>query len=364
MGKAGAPLILLMSLVLRMFSFKILKPSKKIIIIDLHLIGDIVLLTPLLKSISQGYPNHHLTLVAGNWACEILKGDILVDEIIQFTAPWVKKTGFRGYFDMFNIVKKLRQTPWDIGIDVRGDVRQQFMLAAIGANRRISFNFTGGGVFLTDIVPDDGKLAHLANHHQRIAEYLGILKSSDIYQPFLSITPDEHKNFKDKIPYIGFHFGASVPLRRLPIDTAIKLINSLSTRKYSLILFSTPEEQQFIDIILSLLPQNVRENVSVWSGNLRDLIIKISFAHKVIAMDSGVAHISAALGIETHVIFGPNLPEYVAPIGKNVHVIESKGLSCRPCNQKKCVNPVYQACMLNLEDQLLIRGKNAISISG
>ena len=58
-----------------------------ILIFDFHLIGDIVLLTQLLRVVRQAYPNAHLVLVAGPWAKEILHGTAWVDEIIPFAAP-------------------------------------------------------------------------------------------------------------------------------------------------------------------------------------------------------------------------------------------------------------------------------------
>ena len=60
------------------------RDPKTILIFDFHLIGDIVLLTPLLRAVRKGYPVARIALVAGPWAQEILKGTGWVDEVIPF----------------------------------------------------------------------------------------------------------------------------------------------------------------------------------------------------------------------------------------------------------------------------------------
>ena len=69
-------------------------------------------------------------------------------------------------------------------------------------------------------------------------------------------------------------------------------------------------------------------------------------------MDSGAAHIAAAVNIPVIVIFGPTNDFLYKPIGKNVKVIHlaDSAVPCRPCFQVKCVNPIYKKC---LEDVLV-----------
>ena len=50
-------------------------PPKTILVFDFHLIGDIVLLTPLLQVLRGAYPDARIVLVAGPWAQELLCGE-------------------------------------------------------------------------------------------------------------------------------------------------------------------------------------------------------------------------------------------------------------------------------------------------
>jgi ADP-heptose:LPS heptosyltransferase len=139
-------------------------------VFDFHLIGDIVLLTPLLKALRERYPDAHLCLVAGPWAAELLAGTDWVSVLEPFEAPWVKYgQGWRGLWRCLRLLWTLRKTHWDWGIEVRGDVRQIALMFFSGAKRRIGYAFTGGQQLLTDVVPDDVQQPHLLDHNRRIA---------------------------------------------------------------------------------------------------------------------------------------------------------------------------------------------------
>lgn len=327
------------------------QPPSSILVFDFHLIGDIVMLTPLLQSLKTAYPQARLVLVAGAWAKEILHGTDLVDEIIPFAAPWVKyNQGWGGIVSCYRLVKQLRQQTWDLGIEVRGDIRQILLLWLTGAKRRVGFDFTGGGALLTDLVLDDGAMAHLTEHHQKICEHLGIWQTNEKYLPFLKLTLEEKRNVEATPAFIGFHFGASLPLRRLPFAEISSLLLSCQSADVELVVFLSPEEDG-VRTLLSQLPTSLHTKIQFWSGNLREFILQISRATHCYFMDSGPAHIAAALGVPTTVFFGPAEAANVRPIGANVEIISKAFVACRPCDQINCRNPVVQYCMQGLAEQ-------------
>ncbi len=322
-------------------------PSK-ILIFDFHLVGDIVMLTPFLESLRYSYPKAKIVLVAGPWAKEILFGTQFVNEIKIFNAPWVRPMPFfKGLFSCLRLIMDLSSSNWDLGIEMRGDIRQILLLWIIGPRRRVGFDFTGGASLLTDVVRDNGKYSHLIDHHQRIATHLKIWPTSKKYTPFLKLNLDELSKSSNIVPYLGFHFGASLPLRRLPVVEIKKIISKFSNCSIPLVVYCPPEDCSNLKTLLETLSM---DNVTLWSGNLRDLIIMMSRAKHVICMDSGPAHIAAALGVPLSVIYGPADFEYVHPISQSLNIIYKKDMICRPCNQVVCINNIQQKCMLDLSD--------------
>ena len=325
-------------------------PITSILVVDLHLLGDVVMLVPLLKALRDRYPLVKISLLAGPWAHSILSGTQLVDEIITYIAPWVKTTHLlHAVFGYLRMCSRLRANRWDVGIDVRGDIRQILMLYIAGCKRRVGFNFTGGGSLLTDIVPDDGEIRHILDHHERIANHLDAWNGQP-FVPALRLNLTEWRTAENILPFIGIHLGASLPLRRLPLGEAAALISFCSQSNDLVVLFSTPEMEDYTEEVIGLLPKVLLQKIEIWRGTLREFMIKASRAKRIFAMDSGPAHICAALGCETIVFFGPNLSANTGPRGRRVEFLENSSVRCRPCNQHHCSNLMYQACMRGLAD--------------
>lgn len=323
---------------------------KTVLIFDFHLIGDIVWLTPLLRAVREGYPEARIVLVAGAWAQDILKGTSWIDEIVSFSAPWVKYgQGWRGWWRCLALVKQLRRRSWDLGIEIRGDVRQILMLALSGARRRVGYDLTSGGALLTDVVPTPASAAsglnHVAAHyHRRICEYLGLWQGQD-YMPELTLTEAERTEAREYPEFVGIHFGASLPLRRPPQALMVGFIEEL-IKLYSgpLVIYRLREAPAVSDLLAGHLTTKFGIHATVWEGSLRQFIVHLSRCKKLYCLDSGPGHIAAALGVEVTVIYGPSLPHVTRPLGTKVNIVDGRMPECRPCDQRHCVSKNHQEC--------------------
>lgn len=323
---------------------------KTILVFDFHLIGDIVLLTPFLGALRKKYPDATVTLVAGPWAEDILYGSTLVDDIVFFSAPWVRKNQglLNGLNSTFHLIQKLKKKDWDLGIEMRGDIRQIILLWLVCNGSRIGFDFTGGKGFLTDIVPDDGINKHLSLHHKSMAQYLNAWPTEAEYLPKINLKQEEIDQSKQIEPYIGFHFGASLPLRRMPSSEIEQLLLLFRGSSERLLIF-LDKEGDFLRNSLSRLIKDNNLDITFFKGSLRSFIITVSRSKHMFVMDSGPAHVSAALGIPTTVFYGPAIPDFVYPLGlEKINKVIIPTVNCRPCNQVNCSNPIYQYCMLGI----------------
>jgi ADP-heptose:LPS heptosyltransferase len=319
---------------------------QSILVVDLHLLGDLVMLVPLLRVIRRFHPHAHLGLVSGPWGRDILADSGLVDEFITLRAPWViKGQGAAGFRGLLRAIKTSRARSWDWGIDVRGDVRNALLLAFARARRRVAYDFSGGAALLTDVVPDDGQLRHIIDHHAAIAEYLGMPMTAKERIPALG-SPERIGSGTHGCRLIGFHFGASMVLRRMPLEEACALLLAFQDREDTrLILVDAPDVRALNSAVLARLSPKSAAKIERWQGNLSELIAFLKTLDQFYAMDSGPAHLAAALGIDTTVFFGPHLSLAVRPKGRNVTVVERADVPCRPCDQHHCTNLKHQECL-------------------
>ena len=91
---------------------------------------------------------------------------------------------------------------------------------------------------------------------------------------------------------------------------------------------------------------------------LRQAAGTLARARRVIAVDNGLAHVAAALGAETHVIFGFTSWVKNRPLGPSVRVLAA-GLPCQPCQmtdaERSCPDA---ACIRAVRPQDVLRSIN------
>jgi heptosyltransferase-1 len=335
-----------------------------IMVLDLHMIGDAVMLLPFLAALRRRYPGARITVVSGPWNRPVLAGEASLDQLVEFAAPWVKGQGLRASWSAARgLVRSLRTERWDIGIDMRGDIRNILILYFVNCVQRVGFDFTGGARLLTRVVPDDGRLASLLEHHERLATCLDAFDGRP-FVPRLPLTNTECTEADAIAPFFGFHFGASLPLRRLPIDEAAELVaRCLAEHGEPALVFSAPDLEDYVANLLAELDPSLRARVEVWRGDLRGFIVTASRARLMYTMDSGPAHLVAATGCPTVALFGPNRAAFSSPRGPNVICVESDPpLPCQPCDQHRCVHPsLPQACLRGLGHKTMAAGRRLVA---
>jgi heptosyltransferase-2/heptosyltransferase-3 len=135
----------------------------------------------------------------------------------------------------------------------------------------------------------------------------------------------------------------------MPVEEACALMASFQNQQRTrLILIDAPDVRALNSAVLNRLPANFAAGVERWQGNLGELMVFLKTLDQFFAMDSGPAHLAAALGTDTTVFFGPHLSMAVRPRGQNVTVVERGDVRCRPCDQHRCTNPKRQECLTHL----------------
>ncbi len=89
-------------------------------------------------------------------------------------------------------------------------------------------------------------------------------------------------------------------------------------------------------------------------GELEGLLY---LADAVVAVDSGVLHLAAALGTKVVGLYGPSNYNITGPCGDG-HIIITSNEDCSPCVKTKC--PYDRKCMKNIDAQAVIKAVNEI----
>ena len=150
---------------------------KNILIIKPSSLGDVVHTLPLLKDLRMGFPDAHIAWLIKRQYAGILEGNPYLNEII----PWE--------WDGFGLIKKIKESRFDLVIDVQGLFRSGFVTFLSGANERVGFKNARelSPLFYTKRVSVPAMDIHAVDRYRLITDYLGIKQ----YPPDFTIIIDE-----------------------------------------------------------------------------------------------------------------------------------------------------------------------------
>ena len=307
----------------------------KLLIIEIWSIGDLIMITPLLIALRNKLPTVEITLLSKSYASELLKYSP-VNKYVFFDFPWTRFAGKYkvwkwNWLGLLKLIKRLREEKYDLSLDARGDFRNNLLSFLIGAKRRIGYDWTGGGYFLTDVAQFDYNNGHRVDAWLNLLNYLGIKVESP--KPYLSVAKDEEewaesflreKGIGEGDLVIGIHPGARIKTRCWPLDRFAEVADYIKDNyKSKIIVFIEPDDYgQDIPI--------KKEHLKV-KVSLRQLIALIKQLNLLICNDGGAMHIATAVDTPVVAIFGPTNPVWFGPYGNNHSIIIKEDIKCRPC---------------------------------
>jgi heptosyltransferase-2 len=144
---------------------------------------------------------------------------------------------------------------------------------------------------------------------------------------------------------IAFAPGAVGPSKRWPVAYFAELARTLTNAGNSVWVLGSPQESPLAAEIVRDAGPHARD---LTSTDLRNAILALKIADAAVSNDSGLVHVSAAIGTPTVGVFGPTSPWHWAPLNPLAATIETKTeVPCRPCHKPQC-RMVHHRCMRDI----------------
>ena len=327
---------------------------RRILVIRPGGMGDMVLLLPMLKALRQHYLAAAIDLVCERRNREIpgLAGDPA--ELLLYDAHPLQ-----------TVVRLIRRR-YDLTIDTE----QFHYFSAVmtwfsGAPVRIGFKINPGRNPLYTHLINYDLTGYEATEFMRLLGPLGV-KSRESVEPcsFISLFPLPAHNSR----LILIHVAASTRYKHWAPEKFAELARRLSheSREKShesrlIVLVGGKKDKNLAETIARL--SGLGEGVKVLAGeqSLSETAALIRRAELFIGGDSGLAHLAAALGTPTVVLFGPSDPAKWGARGPG-HAIVRKELACSPCFIFGYHKPCHSiACMagITVDDVLVACGEKS-----
>lgn len=305
-------------------------------------VGDVVMATPAIRALRQGFPGASLTGVMRPYVADVLRGtDLLDDEV--FYAP---KGGDRSQ-RLWSVVRRLRAERFDAAVLFPNSLHSAGVAWLGGCRQRWGFARDGRGWLLTHPVPPRPR----KDPYPVLLEYLRLVGTmgcpTSSTQMELAITkPDreaitqfwsKHPNVNPADGFVCLNTGGAFgSAKNWPIDRFTELAKEirLRYRKTVLVLCGPAERESAreiarnagLDRVLSLADETL--SLGLTKVAIRD-------SQLLVTTDSGPRHFAAAFGIPTVALFGPTHQAWsdtFSPVATNLQA----SVPCGPCQQRVC----------------------------
>lgn len=297
--------------------------QKKIIVIRLDALGDLILSVPFMANLKKAYPDTEITAVVRRYTAGVLKGNPSVDRIMI----WPEKGGF---LEKLKFAIKLRKENADAVISL-SPVTKSIMLAAFAGGRNsISYVYTGrpltnafakavlgkcGEIDVAGTLEKGEKVPHEVLQTFSILEMMGI---KDIEEFPAEIFPDkdsldaaEKETGNDR--YIGFHMspkwltcGWSEEALAGAIEKCVK--DNVGFK--AMLTYGGGDEKKIAENVGGILAERRIDFLSKGGLSFSDWAAFVSRCSSFVSTDTGALHCAAALGIPVLGVYEPSTFEH------------------------------------------------------
>lgn len=271
--------------------------------------GDVAMTVPVLRAFTEQNPTVKITVLSKPFLKPLFEGI----KNVNFYAAEVtgKHKGLLGIYKLFKELKALNiNAVADLHNVLRSKILRTFFFIA-GEN--IAFVDKGRSEKRALTATKNKVFKQLKTTHERYADVfrnLGfIVNISNPKFPIKQALTNEIIEItgEKKETWIGIAPFAQYASKMYPIDLLEKVIEGISTTKNSKILLfgGGQKEVDILEKIASKYPNTINVAGKI---KLKQELILISNLDKMLSMDSGNAHFSAMLGVNTFTIWGITHP--------------------------------------------------------
>lgn len=311
---------------------------KKILIIRLSSIGDILLTTPLIRSIKKKNPAIQIDFVLKEEFFELMQNNPYLTNIYKYT---------KHSFEKQRLINALISNDYELVIDLQNNLRSREIIKPLQSHI-LRFKKNSFKKFLL-VHFKMNKLKDTPQIPVRYAEAVEIELDNEGLDFFTDNSPDAR--FDDNEKYIGLCPGAKHFTKCWPIEYFIELGRKLETAGYKIVLFGGLSEAE----ITGEIGNNLSSAINLCCDSILQAGANMKMCKAIYTNDSGAMHLASAVKVPVIAFFGSTVKEFgFFPYKAKSVELEIKNLSCRPCTHigRKSCPKIHFKCMKEIKPEL------------
>lgn len=323
---------------------------RRILVIRLDLIGDLVLSMVLVRVLKRTYPEAEIDLISVPASAKVIEGDPDVARLLGYNPNiWRRPKALfhkQNWRELRLLLKTLHEREYDLAISVFG--KWAGVLAALsGAQRTLGFGRESFPGLMTDSVAGQhwtpGEQKHEVDYCLELAQATGATISAEDRYPRLTIPTQASEEIERLLaaqgvqpqrPLIACHVSANNgQSKRWPVPYWAALLDRLISEENAyVVLTGAPNDLPLIEKVTRRMheqPLNLAGKTS-----LLQLAALLKRADLLISGDSGPMHMAGAVETPLIAIHGPTDPALSGPVSHHATILRSD-IWCSPCYQAK-----------------------------
>ena len=333
---------------------KIRSEPRRVLIIQTAFLGDVILITPLIRATHELFPEASIDVLVIPETVPVLANNPDIRRILTFDKRGNKALAF------MKTLREIRRNRYDLAISPHSSLTTAYLMWLGGIRERLGFDRWKASGYLTMKVPH---LKHI--HKARKNLHLLSVFTDREFGMQTEVFPDQAMvdraaKIKGNLPRPGrpaiVVFPGSIWLtKRWPEDHFVTLMRALEDAGFNLILGGSPSERDLCDRIVRASGA-AAVNIAGETGPLEAAAV-IRLCDLVICNDSAPLHLANAVGTDVFAIGGPTDMKRMGyfPFREN-DVIFEVDLACRPCGShggRRCPEG-HHRCMKDLKPEVIL----------
>ena len=344
-----------------------LKDVKKILVIKLRHLGDVLLTSPVFSTLKRNFPKAKIHAYIYKEAFPMLDGHSSIDKIHLYDRSYKNKFLIKKLKYEFSLLRKIRKEKYDLVINLTEGDRGAIASSASRARIRVGIDPEKKGMhkkekLYSHIVKNCSSPRHTVERNLDALRRINLFpEETDLDLEFVVDDDANQKvddllknaNFVEK-DFILFHPSSRWRFKCWPAKKFSSLAKELIAAGHKIVITGGKdsfEKEMADEIAKDFLPKDLL-NLS-GKTSLKELGALINKSKAIVCVDSVSLHMASALKAKTIVLFGPTSDINWGPWKNPQAKVISSNLSCRPCFMDGCGGSKISECLMQIQTDVV-----------
>ena len=347
---------------------------RSILVINTMHIGDLLLVTPALRTLRTNYPAAHIVLLTDKPLGDLVRCQPCIDELLLID----KHGKDKGILALLRFIRRIRKRRFDLVINLHRNERASAIAAFSGGRRIVGYSQPGFRRFFDQVVPNhamadmprEESKHQVLCHFDVLREAVGVERIDDRGLE-MQIPPETdaeagrlwQESFPEGKKVIGFNIGASWATKRWLDDYFASCADALLEEGYGVAFFGGPTDVPLVEACLKKMKHGKSPALGIFTGRVSLAVLAglLSRCALFLTTDSGPMHIGVAMNTPIVTMFGASPVPTFYPYDARDILIKTPE-PCHPCGIHDCPRKGedFMACMKHIPPALVMRYVHAL----